>query len=114
MGLLAVAAPLLLILYLQYASLAELRRTIPVANKAMMRKYLLSLAGEVEDFYRDGAEQTLSIPPGIFDRTRIQTKSYDVAAYFEKRRSRIAKRLFLGYTGETDIGKDFSMVLFYD
>jgi len=112
--LVAVAAPLLLTLYLQYESLTELRRTTPVANKAMMRKYLATLAGQVEDAYRAGAEQTLSIPPGMFDRIRIHTRYSDAAPYFERACSSLAKRAFVGYTGEIEKGKDYSIVLFYD
>jgi signal transduction histidine kinase len=112
--LVAVAAPLLLTLYLQYESLTELRRTTPVANKAMMRKYLATLAEQIEGAYRAGAEQTLSIPPGIFDRMRIQTKYSDAASYFESSCSNLAKRVFVGYTGHFEMGKDYSIVLFYD
>lgn len=111
---LAVAIPLLIILVVQYRSLVQLERTLPVANKAWMRKYLVTIGTEVQDFYRGQAEQALAIPPGSIGRDRIQTHSSDLAPHFKNNPTKLAKRFFIGFTGERRGGGYYSLVQFYN
>src|SRR6185503_13991403 len=62
MGLLAVAFPLLFIIYLQYHSLVTLERTFPVYRKQVMREYLLAVAQDSTSFYSSNAERVLNVP----------------------------------------------------
>jgi signal transduction histidine kinase len=110
--LVAVMVPLLIILMVQYRSLVELERTLPIANKAWMRKYLVTLASQVEETYRTGAEETLSVPREAFLKGVKEKKWDEVIAHFESRPAKGARRLFIGFTGM--MGKDeFSLILFY-
>jgi signal transduction histidine kinase len=61
-GLIAVVAPLLCILALQYWSLLKLEKTSSVADKVWMKNYLADVANEVKYFYKGNAEQILSVP----------------------------------------------------
>jgi len=110
--LMAVMAPLLIILVVQYRSLVELERTLPIANKAWMRKYLAALASEVEDSYRTGAEETLSVPREAFIKGVKEKKWDEVIAHFEGHPAKGARRLFIGFTGMMD-KTEFSLILFY-
>src|SRR4029078_6158370 len=109
----AVNIPLLIILLVQYRSLVELERTMPIANKAWMRKFLVTVDSQIEDFYKETADKTLTIPAGTFERGNFPNNVSDIGAYFQNNPPRGAKRLFVGFTGE-DMGKDYSMVLFYN
>jgi signal transduction histidine kinase len=110
---LAVSIPLLIILVVQYRSLVELERTLPIANKAWMKKYLATVNAQIEDFYRKNTEQSLCIPAGTFDRERLQRRPSDLATHFLNHPPKGAKRIFIGFTGE-DLGRDYSMILFYN
>ena len=111
---LAVSIPLLIILIVQYRSLHQLRQALPMANRAHMRMYLATLALSVEDFYRTSAEQTLSIPPDVFAAARTMSPMDGVAHHFEEHSTKVAKRLFIAYTGETPNRGNYSIVFFYD
>ncbi len=110
---LAVAVPLLIILVVQYKSLVELERTTPIANKAWMKKYLVTIGSRVEKVYREDAEKTLSIEPGVLDREQVPMNLSVIAAHFEQNPARSAKRLFVSFTGEA-MGTEYSKVMFYD
>jgi signal transduction histidine kinase len=110
--LLAVMIPLMIILVVQYRSLVELERTLPIANKAWMRKYLVTVASQVEDLYRAEAEETLSVPRAAF-LDGVKTMRWDeVVAHFESHPAKGMRRLFIGYTG-MEGRNEFSLILFY-
>jgi signal transduction histidine kinase len=110
---LVVSIPLLVILVVQYRSLVQLGQALPVANRAHMRMYLATLASSVEEFYRNSAHQTLSIPADVFAE-RHQKGMDGIASYFERHSTKVAKRLFIGYTGELPNKTNYSVVYFYE
>jgi signal transduction histidine kinase len=113
-GLLAVTIPLLIILALQYRSLAELERTRPVARKEYMRKYLATVARESYEFYRSTAEQGLNVPASAFNQDPMGELQYSIIAkYFATHKIEGAKRIFVGTTGET-ADRSYALVLFYN
>src|SRR5437868_7132732 len=62
MGTLAVAIPLVFIIFWQYRSLRSLEKTLPVYRKEVMRDYLRAVVKEVHTFYYDNAMDALSVP----------------------------------------------------
>src|SRR5690242_18016796 len=64
MGTLAVAVPLVFIIYSQYRSLAALQRTLPVFRKQVMQDYLRAVTNDLYDAYHDAAMDALSLPDG--------------------------------------------------
>jgi len=104
----------MIILVLQYSSLAELEKTRPVARKEYMRKYLTVVAKETYDFYRTNAEQTLSVPSKAFNQDpQGDIDARAVIDYFGGRKIEGARRLFIGTTGET-VDRTYALVLFYN
>ena len=63
MGTLAVAIPLVFIIFWQYRSLKSLEKTLPVYRKAVMRDYLNTVTETTFTFYRDNALDALSLSP---------------------------------------------------
>src|SRR5438477_12826579 len=63
-GFLAVFIPLLVMLWMQYRSLAELEKTSAVADKIELRNHLKPIIAEIQYFYRVNAEQALNISSG--------------------------------------------------
>ncbi|MEW6737267.1 MAG: hypothetical protein AB1489_38640, partial [Acidobacteriota bacterium] len=110
--LLVVNIPLLIILFVQYRSLVELERTLPIANRTWMKKYLITVGANVEEFYRTQAERVLSIAPEAFIREHMYEHFADIANHFECNPATGVKRLFIAFTGEKE-GQQFSIVLFY-
>ena len=114
-GLLAVTAPLLTILVLQYRSLATLEWSLPVARKNWMRNYLEEVSQKVEDFYKTNAERVLDVPATAFAHGQSEENYAGKAvAHFEKNEFKGAKRLFVGFAGKREEGDTYVMVLFYD
>lgn len=111
---LVVSIPLLVILVVQYRSVTRLGKTLPIANRALMRRYLGNLAASVEDYYRTSAEQMLSIPADLFAAQRFQKRMDGLGSYFEQHRSKGATRLFIAYTGENRTHGIYSVVYFFD
>jgi signal transduction histidine kinase len=111
-GMVAVTIPLLIILALQYRSLSELERTLPIANQAWMRKYLATVAGHIEDRYRADADRALTIAPGTIDKWQILEQLPLVAEHFERNPVDGARRYFVGFTGKTP-EMEYSKVVFY-
>ena len=110
---LVVSVPLIVILVVQYRSLVQLGKTLPLANRAHMRMYLATLALSVEEFYKTSAHQILSIPADLFAEQR-EKQMDGIAAYFERHSTKAAKRLFIAYTGELPNKTNYSVVYFYD
>jgi signal transduction histidine kinase len=111
---LTVSASLLIILIVQYRSLIELGKALPMANRASMRMYLATLASRVEDYYRTSAEQTLSIAPDLFAAERYQSRMDGLGSYFEQHPAKVARRLFIAYSGQNQTHEVYSAVWFYD
>src|SRR5262249_15930771 len=83
MGTLAVAVPLVFIIYWQYRSLKSLEKALPVYSKEVMQDYLRSVVKEVSSFYHHNAMEALSVPPeAVTHRTggQIQAKDSDALA----------------------------------
>ncbi|HKP87002.1 MAG TPA: HAMP domain-containing sensor histidine kinase [Blastocatellia bacterium] len=125
MGLLAVAFPLLFILYLQYRSLVTLDRTLPVYRKQVMREYLSAVASDSASFYRNNAERVLGVPAaaitnrvggvihgGAAKEAAIHATT-QVADYFKQQEFRGARRFFVVVDTEHE-GVNRSAVLFYN
>ena len=67
LGLLVVLLPLLIILYVQYHSLAKLGETLPAARKVAFDRRLKTVASEVSAYYRETALRSLAVPAEVFD-----------------------------------------------
>src|SRR5215475_5345405 len=65
-GLLAVAIPLLVNLWLQYQSLSELELKLPIVRRVYMRRYLSDVLDNVISHYKQKAEETLNVPQTAF------------------------------------------------
>ncbi len=105
-GFLAVIAPLLCILVLQYRSLNELKNTSTVAQHVWMKNYLSDVSKEVKYFYKSNAEQTLTTPASA-----LQAEGEPKANYlFGKCDVEGAKLLFVAAFK----GKDPAAVYFYN
>jgi signal transduction histidine kinase len=124
-GLLAVAFPLLFILYLQYRSLVTLEKTMPVYRKQVMREYLSAVANDTARFYRSNAERVLNVPAsaitnrvggiiqGDKEKTAVISATRAVADYFKQQEFAGAKRFFIVVDMEYE-GVNRSAVLFYN
>lgn len=115
----AVVVPLLILLVLQYSSLAALQKTRPVAHKAMMKRYLATLADELESYYRTTADAYLSVPPGKYDKIWKDDESRAFADYFRDNPLPCARRRFFAMTEwrmnpRTGQETMYSTVYFYD
>ncbi|HKQ03692.1 MAG TPA: HAMP domain-containing sensor histidine kinase [Blastocatellia bacterium] len=124
MGTLAVAVPLVFIVYWQYRSLRSLEKTLPIYRKEVMRDYLRSVVKEVHTFYYDNAVDALSVPAeAITNRAggAIQAKDdaaliaalQPVAAHFSQKNIPGAGRFFV-VVDTTRNGVNQGAVLFYD
>ncbi len=90
-GFLAVLAPLLILLSMQYIWLSRLERVSAIAHKAALNNYLDVVGTEVEYFYKSLAERTLSLSPSLISEGHLKK----VAWQWKKKGSNGAKRLFL-------------------
>src|SRR5215813_5621366 len=76
-GLLAVAIPLLVSLWLQYRSLSKLESTLPTARRAEMRRYLSDVLDKVIGHYKQKAQETLDVPHTAF-RHQYPNPEFDI------------------------------------
>src|SRR5262245_7237288 len=76
-GLLAVAIPLLVNLWLQYQSLSELESKLPIVRRVYMRRYLSDALDKVISHYKQKAEETLNIPHTAF-RHQYPDPEFDI------------------------------------
>ena len=114
----AVVVPLFILLVLQYNSLAALQKTRPLAHKSMMKRYIATLADDLEKYYRSTADAYLSVPPGKYDKHWQEDESRAIADYFRDHPLPCARRRFFAMT---EIGKNpktnedmmYSIVYFY-
>src|SRR5213594_2975095 len=90
-GFLAVLAPLLVMLGLQFVWLARLKQVSALAEKAAHNNYLEAIGTEVQYSYRSAAERALNIPGSLFRQKRLD----EVAAFWKKKPVEGVRRLFL-------------------
>jgi signal transduction histidine kinase len=125
MGLLAVAFPLLVIIYMQYHSLVTLERTLPVYRKEVMREFLSNVSDESATYFHDNAERVLSVPAtaitgrvggiiqGSKDKTAIFKATTGVAEFFKQVEFRGARRYFIVVDTEYE-DNHTNAILFYN
>ncbi len=96
-GFLAVLAPLVVLLGLQFVWLTNLERMSAIAHRATLGNYLEAVGNEVQYFYASAAERALNVSPPLFVEERL-----DEAADAWRARPVVgAGRLFLvDYTHE--------------
>jgi signal transduction histidine kinase len=90
-GFLAVLAPLLVMLGLQFVWLARLKQVSALAQKAAHANYLEAVGTEVQFHYRSDAERALNIPATLFSQRRLD----EVAVFWKKKPVEGVKRMFL-------------------
>ena len=90
-GFLAVLAPLLVMLGLQFVWLARLKQVSALAQKAAHTNYLEAVGTEVQFHYRSAAERGLNIPASLFRQGRLD----EVALFWKKKPVEGVRRLFL-------------------
>src|SRR3954453_157296 len=70
-GFTAVLIPLLVLLALQYRSLARLDQTATLVHKAGLKKFLEAVTTDVDYFYRTNAERVLDLPAAVFTQDQL-------------------------------------------
>src|SRR5438045_8166910 len=90
-GRLAVGAPLLSIIGLQYLSLRKLEKTSIVAGNVGMKNYLGGVSSEVKMFYKSSAEQALAVPAYSVEGDNL----CDIKEHFPVCKVEGARRLFI-------------------
>ncbi len=90
-GVIAVIAPLIVLLVLQYSWLSDLERHSVVARRASLENYLQAISKEVHYFYITNAELALNLPPQAYTEETIQTAVH----FFETRNAAGVDRFFI-------------------
>jgi len=90
-GLVAVLAPLAVLMALQYWWLTELEHNSAIARKATLNNYLETITKEVHYFYYKISERTLNLPPELITKKKLQK----AAGFFKKKEIPGARQLFL-------------------
>src|SRR4030095_11349685 len=97
-GMVAVLAPLLLLLGLQYRWLIKLDQASGKIHKATLNTFLEGVSTQVEYLYRN-AEPSLDLPADVFTQNNLEK----AAVYFKKKVPKGAKRLFVvSFVGKDD------------
>jgi len=91
LGFTAVLIPLLVLLAIQYRSLARLEQTSSLVHKAVLNNFLEGVSWEVDYFYRNNAERVLNLPASVFTQNQLE----NAAPYFKKKGVEGVKRLFV-------------------
>ncbi|HEX6861603.1 MAG TPA: HAMP domain-containing sensor histidine kinase, partial [Thermoanaerobaculia bacterium] len=105
-GLAAVLAPLVVLLFLQYRWLVKLEDTSAKAHEATLDNYLEAVVDKVEWSYREDAERVLNIGNYVFLNDRLDKAAY----HFKKKGVTGVKRLFVASFVNGNRGK----VLYFD
>src|SRR5689334_18651673 len=124
MGTLAVAVPLVFIIFWQYRSLKSLEKTLPIYRKEVMRDYLHAVTENVTSFYYNNAKEALSVSPdAITNRVGGQIQIKDnhaladdlkqVGEHFAGHPIVGARRFFIVVDTKQN-GADQGAVLFYN
>lgn len=101
LGLAVVVVALLVNIFVQYRSLSQLGEALPAARKAAIGKRLALVDEEIQNFYRDTAQQALDVPLEAFnpDLVAVEGKfeAYDaiVKNHFQVKKSTGVKRYFV-------------------
>ena len=90
-GVLAVMAPLIVLLVLQYSWLTDLERNSIVARRASLQNYLQAISKETRYFFITTAELVLNLPPQAYTEDTIQTAVH----FFESKNVAGIDRLFI-------------------
>lgn len=88
---LAILAPLLVLLGLQYWWLVDLEKNSAIAHRATLQNYLDAVAKDIEVFYLKTSERSLNLPTYLF-KEKYQEK---VPEFFKKKKVPGAKRFFV-------------------
>lgn len=105
-GLIAVLAPLVVLLFLQYRWLVKLEDTSTKAHEATLDNYLEAVVDKVEWSYREDAERVLNIGNYVFLNDRLDKAAY----HFKKKGVTGVKRLFVASFVNGNHGK----ILYFD
>lgn len=95
LGFLAVLAPLLLLLRLQFEWLGRLKDVSAKYHQASLHNYLEGVGREVKYHYRSQAERTLNIPASWFSREQIEKAAHHWKKAWKNKDPEGIKRLFL-------------------
>jgi signal transduction histidine kinase len=87
----AVLAPLVVLVGLQYVWLTRLARASAIAHQAAMSNYLEAIGSEVQYFYRAISERALNVPASLFTQDQLDK----VARHWRKKPVEGIARLFL-------------------
>lgn len=90
-GFVAVLAPLLVLLGLQYRWLVKLDHSSEIVHNATLKTFLEGVTGEVERFYGSYAERMLDLPPSVFTQDQL----YRAAYHFKKKGVEGVRHLFV-------------------
>lgn len=90
-GVIAVMAPLIVLLVLQYRWLTDLERHSVTARRASLENYLQAVSKETRYFFITTAELVLNLPPQAYTEETIQTAVH----FFESREVAGIDRLFI-------------------
>jgi len=99
-GLLAVVAPLSVLVVIQFVWLLRLEKAQAIAHGAALDSFLSTVATKVEYFYREAAERSLNLSASLFTQNRTEKVAY----YWKQRPAKGAKRLFLVDLTKSEFG----------
>jgi signal transduction histidine kinase len=105
-ALLAVLAPLGVMLGLQYHWLDDLQDKSAIAEQAYLQNYIEGVSSQVEYYYRNKAERTLNIPAALFEKDSPKKVGY----HLRKKAVDGARWLFVVNFSR----KDWGGILFFD
>lgn len=124
MGTLAVAIPLVFIIFWQYRSLKSLEKTLPIYRKEVVRNYLRAVTEDVVSFYFGNAKEALSVSPDaitnrvggqiqVKDSSTLTESLKQVGEHFAEHPIPGARRFFIVVDTKQN-GADQGAVLFYN
>jgi len=90
-GVVAVVAPLIVLMVLQVRWLIDLEQNTIVSRRASLENYLQAINQDVQYFYITTAERTLNLPPPAYTEETIQTAVH----FFESREVAGVARFFI-------------------
>ena len=90
-GFLAVLAPLLVLLFLQYRWLVKLDQSSKIVHKAQLASFLEAATQNVEYTYKEKAQRALDLPPSVFTQNQLAKAAHQ----FKKKGVEGARRLFV-------------------
>jgi signal transduction histidine kinase len=94
-GFLAVFAPLLVLLGLQYVWLVELEENTALAYEATLDNYLEAVVDKTESYLGWNAERALNLPAAYFTEIPLEKTLKKVSVFFKKKQVEGARSLFV-------------------